>query len=372
MRRFATTAVLGVLIAAATGQLTWDLSGGLPLVISDSNYDYVYGPGTTPVEQINLATSTPTFLTYTPNSSTYVATNSAGDLVGFWGYDAYGNLSYGTPVSPAGYAGQYTDAASGLSNMRARFYQSQTGGFTTRDAAFAATDIAYSYANGDPVNAWDPYGLCIFCLSALIGVANDVVHVVSDANAFVTNLVVSPFTALYHVGVDIYQNGANNCYGWRGFFTTKNLEDVGGFTTLWTADAFTIFGAGSAISGATSEGLTAESGVSAAGQAHGGVYSLRDPETSQILRTGRSINLAQRASQHANDPVLGDLEFKVEYRTDNYAQQRGLEQILYDRSPGAQVENGGFNKIRAIRLSNPNLPLYMHSANEYLSGLGSG
>jgi hypothetical protein len=33
---------------------------------------------------------------------------------------------------------------------------------------------------------------------------------------------------------------------------------------------------------------------------------------------------------HANDPVLGQFEFQVEYGTDVYAEQRGLEQLLYD------------------------------------------
>ncbi len=100
------------------------------------------------------------------------------------------------------------------------------------------------------------------------------------------------------------------------------------------------------------------------------MYSLRDPETGEVLRTGRSGDLAQRAVQHANDPVLGDLEFQVEYRTDVYAEQRGLEQMLYDRYPGAQLENGGFNKIRAISPSNPNLPTYMQAAQDFLDRLG--
>ncbi len=71
----------------------------------------------------------------------------------------------------------------------------------------------------------------------------------------------------------------------------------------------------------------------------GGVYSLRDAETGEVLRTGRSVNLAQRAVQHANDPVLGDLEFQVEYRTDDYAEQRGLEQLLYDQNPSPEFRS---------------------------------
>jgi RHS repeat-associated protein len=265
--------VLYLLPSATLAQLTWDLTTGLPIIISDSAYDYVYGPGSTPVEQVNLATNAPTFLVYTSVSSTFAATNSAGDLIGFWGYDAYGNLSYGASVSAFGYAGQYTDVGSGLSNMRARFYQSQTGGFTTRDPAFAATDTSYGYAGGDGVNNTDPTGFCSNGVSTFAGPCPKGPYCPTrfgytsgscGSGTFVGAIVhfaTSPFTALYRVGVNIYQNGANNCDGWRGFFTTKNIEDVGGFTMIWTADAFTVFGVSSAVSGAVSRGLAAAGGA---------------------------------------------------------------------------------------------------------------
>jgi RHS repeat-associated protein len=86
-------------------------------------------------------------------------TNTAGDEVAFYGYDAFGTLAFGTPVSPFGYSGQYSDAASGLVNDRARFYEPSTGAFMTRDPAFDQTDTAYTYAGDDPVNASDPSGL---------------------------------------------------------------------------------------------------------------------------------------------------------------------------------------------------------------------
>ena len=142
-------------------QLTWgEIAGsGLPVVFSDSANDYVYGPSGTPVEQVALATSTPTYLTYTPSDSSWLSTNQAGDETGFWRYDAFGTLAFGSPTSPFGYSGQYTDASTGFVNDRARWYQAQTGEFTTRDPAFASTDTAYTYAGDDPVNEKDPTGL---------------------------------------------------------------------------------------------------------------------------------------------------------------------------------------------------------------------
>jgi hypothetical protein len=46
--------------------------------------------------------------------------------------------------------------------------------------------------------------------------------------------------------------------------------------------------------------------------------------------------------------------------------------MLYDRFPGAQAANGGFNYIRGISPSNPNLPFYMRSAQDFLDALDGG
>ncbi len=106
----------------------------------------------------------------------------------------------------------------------------------------------------------------------------------------------------------------------------------------------------------------------AGSEARGGVYSLRD-SLGNVVRTGRTKDLAARELAHANDSQLGRFEFRVEYRTDVYAQQRGLEQVLYDRNPGAQAANGGLNKIRGISPKNPNGPGYMNAAQDYLDAM---
>ena len=147
---------LGVL-----SQYTWgEVAGsGLPVVISDSANDYVYGPSGTPVEQVALATSTPTYLTYTPSDSSWLSTNQAGDETGFWRYDAFGTLVLGTPTSPFGYSGQYTDASTGFVNDSARWYDPGTGEFMSVDPDLAVTNQPYAYAGDDPVNEADPSGL---------------------------------------------------------------------------------------------------------------------------------------------------------------------------------------------------------------------
>ncbi|MBA2676844.1 MAG: RHS repeat-associated core domain-containing protein [Ktedonobacteraceae bacterium] len=74
-------------------------------------------------------------------------------------YDAYGRVLTQTgTLTPFGYAGEYTDAASGLQYLRARSYDPATQQFLTVDPLLAATEQAYAYAGGSPTNATDPSG----------------------------------------------------------------------------------------------------------------------------------------------------------------------------------------------------------------------
>jgi RHS repeat-associated protein len=163
-----------------TSQLIWDTTGSLPLVLSDSTNDYVYGPTEEPVEQVNVTSAPPAtnplFLTYTTSDSSWNVTDISGQRLTFYRYDAFGTLALGTPASPFGYAGEYSDTsseASGFVNMRARWYDAGTGEFTTVDPDLAQTDQAYSYVGDDPVNEKDPSGRFTVgvCMGASAGIA---------------------------------------------------------------------------------------------------------------------------------------------------------------------------------------------------------
>jgi RHS repeat-associated protein len=244
------------LFVTVTSQLTWDTNGSLSLVLSDGTNDYIYGPGTTPVEEVSLSTSTPTYMTYTASDSSWLTTNSAGDETGFWGYDAFGNLAFGTPTSPLGYGGQYTDPSTGFSNMRARWYGPQTGTFTTRDAAFASTDTAYTYAGDDPVNNTDPTGE-ITCPSWVpgCGVVTDVQNRVSGQVGAIVALVNGEQVPLYkEYSESIHASAATWDVSPILLGTVIELEG-GGFETLTQA-----FG----VEGRAAQWATDLSGIDAA------------------------------------------------------------------------------------------------------------
>ncbi len=103
------------------------------------------------------------------------------------------------------------------------------------------------------------------------------------------------------------------------------------------------------------------------GKAKGGVYSLSEPTTGTVKRTGRTKDMAQRKNQHANGDETKDLDFNEEYRTDDYAEQRGLEQKVYDANPQAQSAKGGLNKIKPIGDRNKKKPDYEKAADDYLN-----
>jgi len=95
----------------------------------------------------------------------------------------------------------------------------------------------------------------------------------------------------------------------------------------------------------------------------GGTYVLRDPASDTVARTGRSKDLSRRRVEHKRDPRFADLEFEEIHRTDDYVEQRGLEQMLHD------LHKAPLDRIRAISERNPRLRQYLEAAGEYLEKL---
>jgi RHS repeat-associated protein len=91
----------------------------------------------------------------------------------------------------------------------------------------------------------------------------------------------------------------------------------------------------------------------------GGTYVLRDPITGQVMRTGRTGDLGRRAAEHARNPRLKDFTFEPMHRTDNYAEQRGLEQLLHE------IYQPPLNKINPINPRNSRLNEYIEAAKQF-------
>jgi RHS repeat-associated protein len=94
--------------------------------------------------------------------STRLLTDSTGQAVGSYIYDAYGKTTShaGSATTPLQYTGQYQDVETGFYYLRARYYDPATAQFITRDPIEALTGAPYAYTGGNPLNAIDPSGLC--------------------------------------------------------------------------------------------------------------------------------------------------------------------------------------------------------------------
>jgi RHS repeat-associated protein len=154
---------LGLLASRTSGLSTqhfsWDLSLHLPLLLDDGVNSYIYGPGGLPITQIN-SEEEPTYFHHDQLGSTRMLTDLSGEVAARFSYTAYGELAAktGTTATPLGYAGQPTDAETGLQYLRARFYDPITAQFLSRDPVEALTGQPYNYGLANPLQYSDPSG----------------------------------------------------------------------------------------------------------------------------------------------------------------------------------------------------------------------
>jgi RHS repeat-associated protein len=148
-------------IAGTTTNFTWDPSGTVPRLLEDSTNAYIYGPGSTPIAQVNLTTGNTTFLISDRLGSVRGIVNSTGSVIATGSYDPAGNPTTSTLAAdtPFGSAGAYTDPT-GLEYLIDRYYDPGTDQFLTLDPLVDLTDEPYGYANDNPANGTDPTGLC--------------------------------------------------------------------------------------------------------------------------------------------------------------------------------------------------------------------
>jgi RHS repeat-associated protein len=140
----------------------WNQAEPLPELLQNGSTYYVYGPEGQPIEQITG--TTPTYLHSDQQGSTRLLTNDSGSPVGRYDYTPWGSVAKhsGSGTTNLQYDGQYTDSETGYQYLRFRYYDPPTGQFLTPDPIFPLTRERYQYVEDNPLDATDPYGLCIF------------------------------------------------------------------------------------------------------------------------------------------------------------------------------------------------------------------
>jgi RHS repeat-associated protein len=146
-------------VGLETHHLVWDPGTSPEALLSDGEDSFIYGPGGLPVEQIS-SSEVPNYLHHDQLGSTRLLTNASGGATGTFTYEVYGALTghTGTATTALGYAGQYTLGQSGLSYLRARFYDPATAQFLSLDPLVSGTRAPYFYAGDNPANRRDRTG----------------------------------------------------------------------------------------------------------------------------------------------------------------------------------------------------------------------
>ena len=161
--------------------------------------------------------------------STRALTNAAGIVTDQYVYDAFGRILFqtGSTVNPYLFAGQRTDPTTGLTYMRARFYDPTVGRFTTADPLRGLITAAnhlqvYGYAGANPVNFIDPTGQDFMGLSD--------VTLAQGAMGFIAG------------AIDGYDSG-----GFKGAFVGAFVGLFAGLTLGVAGQGLTSFGVGAGL-----------------------------------------------------------------------------------------------------------------------------
>lgn len=152
---------VGQTIAGSTSNYLWDRAGSLPLLVDDGTQGYVQTDQGV-LEQLG---STATYPLADALGSVRTLETPAPSVLGSTTYDAFGSVrSQSGQQSILGFTGQQTDSATGLSFLRARYYDPTLGRFLSPDslqpnAPGSQGDNLFAYVTNNPTSQIDPSGL---------------------------------------------------------------------------------------------------------------------------------------------------------------------------------------------------------------------
>ena len=149
---------------------TYNTATPVPQLLTDGDTDYIYGPTGTPLEALGGTGSASYYLTDALGSTRALA-GTSGAITGTYNYTPYGAVEShtGTATTALQYAGGYTDPETSLNYLINRYYDPNTGVFTTTDPLLDITNQPYTYADNNPTNLTDPTGQCPWCLVIVVG-----------------------------------------------------------------------------------------------------------------------------------------------------------------------------------------------------------
>ena len=158
--------------SGATRSYVWNYALTIPSVsieragVNDRRY-FVHAPNGDLLYSIEAADNSRRYYHFDEMGNTLFITDSNGSVIGSYAYGPYGTLAGSTGVldnefTYQGQLGVMADGSTGLYYMGARYYDSASGRFISRDPVRTIgprTVNAYGYALGNPLRFVDPLGL---------------------------------------------------------------------------------------------------------------------------------------------------------------------------------------------------------------------
>ncbi len=123
-------------------QMTWDEAASTPKILSDNTWDFIYGPGGTVFEAIKAGT--PVYLVNDAVGSPLGNLSTNGTLNNSHVFNTWGD-SPPSGAPPIGFDNAYYDGASTFYYLMNRWYDPNTGQFTTEDPRILATGQPWGY-----------------------------------------------------------------------------------------------------------------------------------------------------------------------------------------------------------------------------------
>ena len=341
---------------------------------------YTFGDHLIGQSQLINGTWVRSFYGYDGLGSVRFLMDNQGILTDTYTYDAFGNLIEKSGATPNHhlYAGEELDSDLGLYYLRSRYLNPSSGRFLTQDAfggisTEPRTLHKYAYVGNSAPNRTDPSGLLEFTVAGV------------SVNATVYGVLVSTETGVVTISgytvISAAEGIAARYILVAGFAKIASTVGVAPPIVGLPFDVLIVFYAGpsslppdeeeelvnEAVDDATVS-LNNSNGSGSSGSnsgpttpsspiPKGGVYALVN-KNGEVMRTGRTNDLVRREGEHGRDHP--DLDFQVLYRTDDYKEQRGLEQVAHDEF------NPPLNYVNPISPTNKNRDNYILSALEYL------
>ena len=268
-----------------------------------------------------------------PGGSTLALTNDAAQVIGRTDYYPFGS-TFASSGTQDRYAFMGKDRDFGLYYFGSRFYDPATATFSSPDPVAGSVERPqglhrYSYALNNPNKYHDPNG--------------EILDTILDIG---------------FIAYEVYRIVADNVVGQKGDFKENLLAlgaDVGGACIPFATGGGVALRVAAHTDDVIDGVRLAERGVDAVRAPRGGTCVVKDAQ-GEVMRTGRSKDLARRAGEHRRNPATKDFEFEVDRQTDVYAEQRGREQVIHDQ------HKPPLDKIRPISPQNPRRQEYLDAA----------